>query len=75
MATTGKAYLGDSVYVDFDGVALWLTTEDGISETNRIGLEPAVYRALTEYVARLPERAGLAASLPERPIPEAEDLR
>jgi hypothetical protein len=75
MATTGKASLGDAVYVDFDGVALWLTTEDGIRETNRICLKPEAYRALTEYVARLPERTGLAASLPERPIPEAEDLR
>jgi len=52
-----KAYLGDAVYVDFDGFALWLTTEDGLRETNRICLEPEVYRALTEYVARLKERA------------------
>ena len=50
-----KAYLGDAVYVDFDGFALWLTTEDGIRETNRICLEPELYRALTEYVARLTE--------------------
>ncbi len=56
MATRAtKAYLGDAVYVDFDGFALWLTTEDGLRETNRICLEPAVYRALTEYVARLTE--------------------
>ena len=48
-----KAYLGDGCYVDFDGFALWLTTEDGISAQNTICLEPEVYRALTEYVARL----------------------
>ncbi len=53
----GKVYLGDAVYVDFDGFALWLTTEDGLRETNRICLEPEVYRALTEYVARLREAA------------------
>jgi len=52
-----KAYLGDGAYVEFDGFALWLTTEDGIRTTNRICLEPEVYRALTEYVARLKDRA------------------
>ena len=63
MATLeGKAYLGDAVYVDFDGFALWLTTEDGIRETNRICLEPEVYRALTEYVARLATRRQSARS-------------
>jgi hypothetical protein len=53
----GKAYLGDGAYVEFDGFALWLTTEDGLRTTNRICLEPEVYGALTEYVARLTERA------------------
>jgi hypothetical protein len=43
--------------VDFGDFALWLTTEDGIRTTNRICLEPEVYHALTEYVARLTERA------------------
>ena len=52
-----KAYLGDGCYVDFDGFALWLTTEDGISVQNRICLEPEVYQALTEYVARLKTEA------------------
>lgn len=58
--------------MEFDGFALWLTTEDGIREINRICLEPAVYLALLEYVARLPKRTGLTAALRERPIPEAE---
>lgn len=48
-----KAYLGDGCYVSFDGYALWLTTEDGISAQNTICLEPEVYHALTDYVARL----------------------
>lgn len=48
-----KAYLGDGCYVAFDGYALVLTTENGISETNRIVLEPEVYRALMAYVKRL----------------------
>ena len=48
-----KRYIGDGVYVDFDGFSLWLTTEDGISVTNRICLEPQVYAALTQYVGSL----------------------
>lgn len=53
-----KTYLGDGAYVDFDGYALVLTTENGIRETNRIVLEPEVYAALLEYVARLKADAG-----------------
>lgn len=48
-----KAYLGDGAYVDFDGYALILTAENGIEATDRIVLEPEVYHALVEYVARL----------------------
>ncbi len=45
-----KRYLGDGAYVDFDGFGLVLTTENGISTTNRIVLEPGVYFALVAYV-------------------------
>lgn len=48
-----KAYLGDGCYVTFDGYSLVLTTENGISETNRIVLEPEVYRALVAYVEQM----------------------
>lgn len=48
-----KDYLGDGVYVNFDGCMFVLTTEDGISVTNCIFLEPEVYTALTRYVDRL----------------------
>lgn len=48
-----KEYIGDGVYVDFNGYALTLTTENGIEVTNRIVLEPEVYRALVQYVERL----------------------
>lgn len=53
MSGGAKAYLGDGCYVRFDGYALWLTTEDGISVQNEICLEPEVYGALVEYVAAL----------------------
>jgi len=45
-----KVYIGDGCYIDFDGYALVLTTENGIEATNRIVLEPSVYAALVEYV-------------------------
>jgi len=51
-----KAYLGDGVYVEFDGYGLVLTTEDGVT-ANRIVLESEVYQALVDYVERLKERA------------------
>lgn len=50
-----KAYLGDGCSVSFDGFALWLTAEHGIHATDTICLEPEVYKALTDYVARLSE--------------------
>jgi hypothetical protein len=48
-----KLYLGDGVYLEFDGYALVLTTEDGINVTNRIVLEPEVYAGLVRYVDAL----------------------
>jgi hypothetical protein len=39
-AAMNKAYLGDGCYVSFDGYALWLTTENGISAQSTICLEP-----------------------------------
>ena len=50
-------YLGDGCYFDFDGYAIHLTTEDGISVTNRVILEPSVYEALLEAVDRLKQQA------------------
>ena len=52
-----KAYLGDGVYIAFDGYTLKLTTENGISVTNEICLEPEVYAALVGYVDGLKARA------------------
>ena len=50
-----KQYLGDSVYVDFDGLMMTLTTENGRTPSNTIHLESQVYKALQEYVERLQE--------------------
>jgi hypothetical protein len=47
-----KQYIGDSVYADFDGEYLILTTENGYADDprNRICLDPSVYDALLKYV-------------------------
>jgi len=55
-----KTYLGDSVYVEFDGNGLILTTENGLPDgpSNTIYLEPEVSIALVEFIERLVEGAG-----------------
>lgn len=46
-----KRYIGDGVYADIDDLGrLVLTTEDGISVTNRIVLEPEVWAALQHFM-------------------------
>ena len=50
---TRRQYLGDAVYIDYDGTDLILTTEDGVEESNRIILEPAVIDALERYLKNL----------------------
>jgi len=46
----GKKYLGDGVYVDYDGFNVVLTTENGVEEGNRIVLEPSVKSELNRYI-------------------------
>lgn len=45
-----KEYLGDSVYAEFDGFAIVLTTENGRVASNTIVLEPQVVDALNNFV-------------------------
>lgn len=46
-----KTYLGDSVYANYDGWNVILTTENGLptDPSNKIVLEPAVIVALNLY--------------------------
>ncbi len=55
-----KEYLGDGVYAEIPchGTIL-LTTENGISMTNEIALEPEVLRALTDFIQRYKEIGSL----------------
>lgn len=51
MVRARKQYLGDSVYVEFDGFHLVLTTENGLPgyPSNTIYLEPGLLRYLVRY--------------------------
>lgn len=51
-AEESKTYLGDGVYVTWNGYDFTLTTENGISVTNTIVLEPAVFLALKAFVQK-----------------------
>lgn len=48
-----KQYLGDSVYVEYDGFSLILTTENGLGPSNTIILEPDVYKNLVKFVEKV----------------------
>ena len=48
-----KVYLGDSVYADFDGFMICLTTENGEGPSDTIYLEPEVMLALIQYAESL----------------------
>ena len=48
-----KDYLGDGVYINNDGYALIMTTENGVEATNTIYLEPTVIFALLRYIKRM----------------------
>lgn len=48
-ASKYKQYLGDAVYVDFNGQYIVLTAENGIEATNTIYLEGSVFESLKMY--------------------------
>ncbi|GAH81432.1 unnamed protein product [marine sediment metagenome] len=48
-----KIYIGDSVYADYDGYHIILTTNNGYGDTNTIALEPSVYDALILFNERI----------------------
>ena len=51
--TNEKVYLGDAVYVKFDGESIILTTENGIEETNIIFLDNSVLATFFQYIEKL----------------------
>lgn len=57
-----KEYLGDSVYVTYDGNGLILTTENGLGPSNTIYIEPDVYGSLLAYVEAIKNARARMAS-------------
>lgn len=49
MTTPIKVYLGDGAYAEYDGFGIILTTEDGVSISNRIVLEPDMINRLIQF--------------------------
>ena len=52
-----KTYLGDSVYADFDGYGVTLTTENGLinDPSNTIYLQPEVVAVLNLFLKKQKE--------------------
>ena len=50
-----KDYLGDGVYVEYDGYTVVLYTSNGVTNNSHIYLEPEVIEALNRYIANLKE--------------------
>lgn len=48
-----KAYLGDSVYAEYDGAHVVLTTENGEGPSNTIYLDGYVMQELIEFVDKI----------------------
>ena len=46
-----RVYLGDGCYATFDGLGIWLTTENGVEVTNEVYLEPIALAALVQFAA------------------------
>jgi len=44
-----SAYLGDGLYVEFDGFQFRLYASNGIEVTNEVYLEPLVLKAFVEF--------------------------
>lgn len=69
-----KQYLGDSVYVDYDGCMLVLTTENGFGPSNIIYLEPGVLNSLVEYLKWLPDALARLRAL-NKAVQEESDVQ
>lgn len=48
-----KDYLGDGVYALFDGYGIWLHANDHENPTDKIYLEPEVFKALIRFDERV----------------------
>lgn len=49
----GSVYIGDAVFVSFDGYQIWLKTSNGLAVTNQIALPPDQIKGLFQFVESL----------------------
>lgn len=56
-----EEYLGDGVYIFFDGFGFWLKANGPENNNDRIYLEPEVLKALNEFVERSTENNKIKA--------------
>ena len=55
MSEKFQEYIGDGVYAIFDGYGIWLHANSHDNPTDRIYLEPNVYKSLENFVKRIHE--------------------
>ena len=53
-------YIGDGVYVKYDGWGIWLKANDPGQPTDEIYLEPDMLARLNEFAERINERPTMA---------------
>ena len=70
---TAPMYLGDGLYVEFDGYQFEVYASNGLAKTNRVFMEPSVVTSFFEYVART--RAGRELVGHEGPEPVYDETK
>lgn len=55
-----KEYLGDGLYVRFDGYQIWLTAENGVEVLDQVALESPVLFKFEDYLKRMRAKAARA---------------
>ena len=45
-----KQYLGDGLYIDFDGLQFVVSAENGVDVTNRIYIEATVWHSMKRVI-------------------------
>ncbi len=43
-----RKYLGDGLYMEYDGFNVWLITNNGVTDTNKVALEPEVLKCFID---------------------------
>jgi len=58
MTMEKKEYIGDAVYVVFDGYGIWLLANDSEYPTDRVYLEPNVLDSLNNFYKKCTNEKG-----------------